>query len=467
MQLEIPRQGGQPSAPLRGDEGSRPNRLAGPVFWTVLLLGFYREVVGTQTLAMVGSFNLTIVEPALFLCGLALARAVISPPKFYLGTFLTTSFGALIAIGVLRGLTVSPYDAITSLRTTGEIAIILVWGAFVLPSDLWHPRIQKIIVVVGMMLAGLVLLRQVMGPTFLISSGISDAEVNDGGRALSAQGTAMLGSAAIVVFAHSFRARSPIAGREACLAMALFMLVALALTKQATATLGSVVAFATLFAFAPGRHQFLRSAFVVVGTCAGVLFYTFLPDIMSVTDLNGFLPDGMAFDVAHRSATFDARTRIWTGLLTDMESWSPVSQAIGLPAGTKPKIWIDLWGGTYWKLSIHSMYYGVLPYAGILGLVIYVLIVIVAAVTCARRAYWEGNEAFPGAPIGFAFVVLLATLGVSYELRNENALLIVMAVAGGIPVARTDRLRRLGRLEQARRPLHSRPQGVLGHKQAP
>ncbi|OSI89673.1 hypothetical protein BSZ25_20730 [Bradyrhizobium canariense] len=450
---------------MRGDE-TRPDRLVSLVFWAVLLLGFYREVVGTQTLAMVGSFNLTIVEPALFLCGLALARAVISPPKFYLGTTLTLSFGALIAIGVLRGVSDSPYDAITSLRTTGEIAVILIWGAFVSPSDLWHPRIQKIIVVVGMMLAGLVVLRQIMGPTFLISSGISDVEVNDGGRALSAQGTAMLGSAAIVVFAHSFRARSPIASREACLAMALVMLVALGLTKQATATLGSVVAFATLFAFAPGRHQLLRSAFVVVGAWAAVLLYIFLPDIVSVTDLNALLPDGMAFDVAHRSATFDARTKIWNGLLADMESWSFVSQVIGLPAGTKPKIWIDLWGGAYWKLSIHSMYYGVLPYAGFLGLAIYVLIVLVAALTCARRAYREGDEAFPGAPIGFAFIVLLITLGVSYELRNENALLIVMAVAGGIPVLRAGQLRLLGGIEQARRPPHLRSQRVITSRSA-
>lgn len=410
------------------------------VFWTTLLLGFYREVAGSFTIMVIGSYNFTIVEPVVILCGLAILRVMSRAPGLSLRNVLMMSFGGLILIGFSRGLLVRPYDAITSLRLTGPLALILVWGAFIPAVETWHPRVQRALVTVGVMLGVVVMLRAVMGPSFLVIADVSnDLDINDGGRSLSAQGAIMLGSAAIVSLSRFFQRGFDGRARMVGVLVAAFLLVALLMTKQATATLAVIAALAGFFALAPGPLRNIRVLVLTIAFGAAGFLYYVLPDLIS--DFNSLLPPSMAFDLSHRSQTFEARMEIWDGLLVDFHTWNWLSQLIGLPAGVKPVVWIQRWGGMYWDLSIHSMYYGVLPYAGVLGLCLYVLTLATAALGCVVRSFREGYSAFPDAPLGFALIIIIAILGVSYEIRNENALLVVLSVAGATPAAFRNRRR--------------------------
>ena len=413
-----------------------PNRWVVVLFWVVLLCALYREVSGQFTLFYIGNFNLTIAEPIIGMSTWVLLRHAGRKPRITLGSVLALCYAVLLLINLMRGMGGNRYDAIITLRLNGGLAVILALSAFIFPRELWHPRVQRIVVIIGAILSALVIVRVIMGPGFLMigREELDPSNINDGGRPLSAQGTIVLAMALVTVLANFMLPHNRGGGRPIQLFASLGMMLTVVLTKQATATIACFAACAALIALMPGRSRSLRM--IACGTAAAVALFSIyvLPEVVSIETINSYLPSGMAFDVAKREATFEFRNEIWSGLMADRETWPWLSQVIGLPAGVKPYIWIHYWGGTQWELGLHSMYYGILPVAGIVGLAFYCGLLAYAAWTCLIGSLKGTPEYSPSAPIGLSLAIIAFIFSVSYDMRNENGLMLLLALAGGAPV---------------------------------
>lgn len=400
--------------------------------WTTLLLAFYRELAGMPTLAMLGNFNFTIVEALLVVVG---ASAFLGPKttKPWSGwpAKLTVCFALLYSVALLRGLLTTPYDAITSMRLNAALPVILIWSLLAPPQMLWHRRVQRAVVVVGTLLGAIVAMRVVMGPSFLMAlQDVNSQDINDGGRALSAQGSIMLVSAVVLLIARGIRSfPSDRIGALRDLWLGSILAVMEILTKQGTASLALFAAVGVVIAATPSRGRPFRA--IAMGMLCALAGFALLmaQDPAVLNDVNNMLPPSMQFDLDHRGKTFETRQLVWTGLLNDMDTWSETSRWIGLPAGTKPTIWIPLWGGTYWGFSIHNMYYGLLPIMGMIGAGLYVALLSFMALGTMRRIVHGSSEDQFVATVALAWLLVVTVLGFSYEIRNENALLLAMALA--------------------------------------
>ena len=415
--------------PARDSDKSSAPVLA--VVWGTLLLAFYREVAGVPTVAFIGNYNLTIVEVMLVVIGIS---ALVSPRQPFLkglGANLIICYAAVYGIDFFRGLMTTPYFAITSMRFNAVLPAILIWSLLVPPKALWCEGVQRAWIIVGAMLGVLVVLRVVVGPTFLmVAQDLDEMDINDGGRALTAQGSMILVGAVVLLMARAIQAIS--LGRVSGwieLLLAGFFAIAEVLTRQGTATLSLVIAMVVVCGLTPGALRSTRIVTLVLFVIMAGVFWVLAQDQAFLDNVNKALPPGMQFDLQHRSLTFEHRQAIWEGLLLDMNSWSPLSWAIGLPAGTKPQIWLNLWGGVYWDLSIHSMYYGLLPILGVVGLCLYVALLVNVAAGTFRGVFRGSREDQVFSTVALAWVVVSAILGVSYELRNENAIPLAMALA--------------------------------------
>lgn len=398
--------------------------------WMVLLLALFRELTLQSTLLFIGGFNLTVSDPIVFIGGVILAMHAKRRPSLTLGTVLVAAYAAVIALNIARGLSVRPYDAIVTLRLNGGFVVLLLLGLYVRADEWWHPRILRALLTVGGALAALIVLRTALGPTFPFgaSADIAVDEINDGGRALSAQGTILVVMAAVVLLARYMAPTSAGGGRPINFMISVFLCLTVVATRQGMATIICVVAWGTTFCAMPGPSRRARTTLGLAAGAAGLFAYYVLPEIIPLEALNDSLPKAFAFDLSKRETTLSFRQAIWAGLLDDRETWTTMSQILGLPAGVKPSIWIDYWGGTLWELSVHSMYYGLLPVAGVVGLALYCGVLASAAV--ARLKDVIAGRGMPGATLAFTFIIMAALMGISNDLRHENGLLIASALAG-------------------------------------
>ncbi|MCK1297314.1 hypothetical protein IVB33_07025 [Bradyrhizobium sp. 24] len=387
-----------------------------------LAAAIYSEAVGHSTLVFIGSYNLTTAEPVLGASMVAAVTMVLRRQlHFDLRVLLLVVLAALTLVSFGRGLLVRPYDAFFSLRNNGPFTAMLFMACVLPPNEQLWAKVQKIIVFAGAGLAGLVFLRIVLGPTFLIQAQyLEESTINDGGRALSAQGAMIVGAAVLLQFRQACR-------QEHFALLSLCVLVpALLLTRQATATIATVSAVVTFFALQPGPSRPLRIWLLGFLLLMTIFFSTILPSALDPETLDSIAPKAIVGDTLRRVQTLDTRQLVWAGLLRDFYEWSFENQALGLPAGVKPVVIVPLWGGTVWKNSIHSMYFGLLPQVGVVGLLVY----IAALFSLAFRSIVVSTlfPGFDGGAMIASLVVLLAVFGFSYELRGEAALFLLVAV---------------------------------------
>ena len=389
----------------------------------------YRDVVGHTTIVFIGTYNLTIADPVFVIAALALAQQMTRHSVMIkdLGGVFLLIFSLLIFLSFFRGLLVNAFESIVTLRNTGVLAIFSVLPLFSTSSSLSLMYVRRIIIAGACVLVLLFVVRLVFGPTtFYQAAYLTPSDINDGGRALTATGCILIAAAAVVVLVD-FR-RAP---RLAKAAVFVFLFAGLLASRQVTATLAGCAGVAAILVFERGPARLSRvllcvAAAVVVGLFASAL--SFPVDV----------PEGVTDDVARRTRNLGARQHIWKGLLADYAGWSVVDKLVGLPAGVKPSILVPFWGGVSWRLSIHSMYLGTLVYAGALGLIAYIGILVHVAVTAAasRHRRWSQAAAFTPAT-ALAFCAILAVFGLSYEIRNElTIILTVAAVAVRAPHSR-------------------------------
>lgn len=412
-----------------------PNRAVLIVIWSTLLLAFYREVAGMPLLANLGNYNFTIVEAMLIIVCVSVPFVPKNPtPWRGLAAKLIFCLIILYCFAMLRGLQNAPYDAITSMRLNAALPIILIWSLLVPPKMLWHDSIQRAVIVVGVMLGLLVVLRVVNGPLFLmLTRDVSELDINDGGRALSAQGSIMLVSAVVLLIARGlYRPTTGHSRSWSQLILGALLALTEILTKQGTATMAMLGAIGVVFVAIPTPVRSTRISTLMLACFLVVVGILIGQDSTILASMNDSLPESMQFDLDQRGRTLETREMIWTGLLNDMENWSNTSKLVGLPAGTKPAIWIPLWGGTRWDFSIHSMYFGLLPVMGVVGLCLYVALLVLLMFGTLQTVVVGAMEEQLFATVAFAWGTVISILGFSYEIRNENSILLIMGLAATV-----------------------------------
>lgn len=398
----------------------------------VLFAAIHREVFGHTTIATLGSYNFTTAEPALAALLVAVFGAMLRRRgSWAFDKLMALVLAGLIGLGVLRGLPINAGEAIISLRSTGILAASMALAAWANPSEATAKIIVKLMAIAAIMLSGLVVLRLLFGPTLLYQAAYAtELEINDGGRGVSGAGATLIAIMGVLAFSavlRSMRARRP------CLPHFLLfvaLIAALLLSRQTTATLAGAAGLAAVTFWERGPVFLLRRVIILV-TLAMVGSILLLADD-PVSLMQSLLPDWVTGDVWRRANNLGTRQLVWSGIMADFANWSWLDRGIGLPAGVKPSIVVMRWGGVYWQVSAHSMYYGTLIYAGLSGLLAYILFGASLIFRLLRNTRLRGgvDTALSGAAtMGLATVI--AIFGVSYEIRNELALVLAFAALVG------------------------------------
>ena len=403
--------------------------------WMSLLMAVFKEVVGNDTIAFIGSYNLTVVEPVVVM---QVATLVLLARKRALRPEITTWFllgiAAIVFINLGRGIADDMPSGIRSFRIQGAFALYFLMAAFVPRDEAMLRQIRDALIVFGLVLCVLVALRVVLGPQLFLREVAEDvALINDGGRPVSADGALMIGAAIIMAVSRAIENVRDRFTRLAVLAIPV-LFVALIFTAQATATISSLAGLVIVAALHPSSNRSSRMLLVAVFVLAGVLFYLALTGVFGRFSLD-FLPKYFQYNLLRRSSTIEVRQMIWSGLMHDYQRWSLIEQLIGLRNNDLPFIFVPLREGYYWWASIHSMYYGSFAFMGVVGLVLYLLMVSLIGLRGLRRAFgprWTWNS-FGGA-IPLALLAAFSLFGYSYELRDEHTVLILVALVASRPI---------------------------------
>ena len=383
-----------------------------------IVAAVYRDIVGHTTVVFIGTYNLTTADPVFVVAALALVQQLRHRSLTIRdsGAVLLLLFALLICLSVFRGLLVNTFESIVSLRNTGVLAIFSALTLFCTPSSPGLVYTRRILIAAGCVLVLLLLVRLVLGPaTFYQAAYLTPSDINDGGRGLGATGCVLIAAAAVVVLSDVRRAP-----RFATAVIFLLLWGGLLASRQVTATLAGCAGIAVILFLERGPARLARQLVLVGAVFVGLLTYALSAPVEQ--------PQRVPGDVERRVRNLEARQHIWRGLLADYADWSVVDKLVGLPAGVKPRIQVPFWGGVLWKLSIHSMYLGTLVYAGALGLIVYIGILIQVTVTAAANLHREWSQAAPFTPVtAVAFCAIVAVFGFSYEIRNEVSIILTVA----------------------------------------
>lgn len=399
--------------------------------WAVLGTALFNALTGDLTLLTIGGYNFQIPEFVLiFLLPALLLLAMRTTPVLSLTTTLIWTFAAIWGFGLLRGLADAPAAALTSLRSTAILPIFLLLATYLPKYEMPSDRILNAVKIAGALAGALVLLRTLFGPILFYSASIaSQPDINDGGRAISAAGALLIAAAAIVAVYQAFAQAQLKRLRWRQLLTAMLLIAALLMSLQATAILAGLAGLLAVFCLAPGTYRTLRQLGLAAMVVSAMLILLAAPDLFSEQGLAGLLPADLAFQLSRRAANLNTRNFIWSGLLDSFQYWSTVDQLFGLPAGTRPQVLVPLWGGTYWEFSMHSMYFGLLPYAGIAGLAVFLALMVVLLFETWRK---RDRATTISGTLGFAFAAMLLVYGYGYDLRNEQGLFLALAAVSAM-----------------------------------
>ncbi|MEP9376357.1 hypothetical protein ABLE91_06585 [Aquabacter sp. CN5-332] len=431
---------GNPPGHSRRTKGSFQSSI---ILYTTCVISFcvlFKEITGSQTLLYVGALNFSIHD-VIFLSTVACLIALLKKIKLNAISLIIIALVAITLAGFLRGLLVSPYDAVFALRSTGAFIVLLVISVLLPDEGRIFADIRRVVIVSSIILASLVALRSIFGASLFITDDIiREVDINDGGRALTSAGALWLAFGGI--FAAE-RAIAPRQGPHVRLNYGIILLVlcvALVASGQGTANAAGLLSILLVLAIAPGPSRELRVAAIGTMTLLGLVIVT-ASDLLTYDSLEHLLPSGMENWLLRRSANLETRQEIWAGLMVDFDSWPWISQYFGLPMGERPTIFISLWGGIYWELGVHSMYYGYLAVAGLVGVTLYVLLLgLTAFGNLTRLKKTPSNPYLPGPSVGLALTMMCAVFGYSYDLRNEQGLMLALAIASSTKSAPSRRM---------------------------
>lgn len=430
---------------INAERSSRTNSLRGesvvvvPV-WCALLAAIHMLITGQVTIVAIGAYNLQTPELVLISFLPAFYQAVRHARLRYdLVTLVCCLYLAVWLLGLLRGVAINASQTIVSARANAVVPMFMLLALFRF-SDQVVDGVMKAIQVAALLVAAILVLRLLFGPTLFYQISFKEIfEVNDGGRALSAQAALILAGGAVVSAARaSSSALSGTARRLHRWGTAVFTSLLL-LSFQGSATLAGAAGLLIIFAMAPGHHASARRLLVAFAAGSIGMLYVLAPELFATDTLISILPDEIREQVARRTVNFDTRSAVWSGFLRSFGTRDVTDQLFGLVSGARERIVVLQWEGVYWQHSLHSAYFGLLSAGGYFGLATFVAALSTIALVGVSD-FLRGQEGLPY--LAPALVGMLLVYGVGYDIRNEQGVFILLAaMVTTRPVKRETRVR--------------------------
>ena len=403
--------------------------------WASLLTALFKDIVGSDTIVFIGSYNLTIVEPVIAMQAATLwqlaRRRTLRPD---IATWFLLGIAAIVFLNLCRGIAHDLPSGLRSFRAQGAFALYLLIAAFVPRDEALLRQIRDALIVGALALCALVALRVALGPQLFLRSLAGDlASINDGGRPVTADGALIIGIGLLLALSRAIEDVRDRFNRTVVLAIPV-LFAALLLTAQATAIIAGLAGTAIVTALHPSANRGGRMLLVAALVLAAAFFYLALNGAFGRFAL-GAVPDYVQHNFLRRSSTFEFRKLIWAGVLRDYAHWSLFDQLFGLRNNDLPYIVIPRAEGYRWVASIHSMYYGALVFMGAAGLALYIALLGAIGLSGCRRAFDpRANWTRFGGAIPLGLLVAFSLFGYSYELRDEHTVLILLALIASRPV---------------------------------
>ncbi len=387
----------------------------------------FREAFGHDTIAHIGAFNLTLTEPALALALLVIIRRFVEDrPVLSPLSLLTLSLAALQVLSLLRGLFIDPMAALITLRHFGIFISALVIVLCFPASDDFRIHARRYLLLAATILSVLALLRILISPTLLITR---TAEFE--GRPLLAQGTFVIAAGTVIALHQFIRTANPRAA-----ALLLLMLVALATTGQVTAIVSAVIAMALVLAFSIGPAANARALLGALTIPALAAVYILAPQVFTLDHWISALPP-LSDLLGTRQGTLELRRILWNAALVSYAGLDPLSQLIGIPAGTRMPVTFTHpgWGAVSWPHSLHSMYVQMLVSFGAFGAAAYIALLAAGLLRALARPVPRDMATDDGDKwLSLAIIAMCATMSFSYDLRAESGVILAFGLAALRPV---------------------------------
>lgn len=425
-----------PAAPRVADM-DKDLRLVLYSVWLALGMLMFKEVLNDPSIFFIGSYNVSVTDPIIvfqvWAIGSLYSRRTI---RNDLLSWLCLGMGALVLLGVLRGMEDNLFEALRSIRYQGAFAFFLLMVPVLPRDETLLRKIRDAIIIFALITSVLVVLRFLIGPSLFMRAVYQDILlINDGGRPITADGALVMG-VGIAMFLSRWIEKD--FGRYAAIALPVFAVLCfcLLLTAQATAIIGSTLSIATVAALHPSLNRPTRIFVVVVTISLLALLVLYLSGYFGPPDLSIF-PRYVQDNLKRRTGTVEFRQFIWRGLMIDFQRWNIIEQLFGLISTDKPYIFMPYADGMYWWSAIHSMYYGAIVFMGIVGLTLYI-VMLLATILGGLRWVFGPKQSWTrfGGAIPLGVIMAIVVFGYSYEIRDEHAALILFAVIASRPASR-------------------------------
>lgn len=381
------------------------------------LATIFRELTGADALVTLGSYTIMTTEPVIAaLVATLLADFRRTRPRWGILAFLVIAIGSVFAVSLVRGMARDAFGALFLARGQVTLPLFCLAGLALGWRGGIDVRAVRAIEWAGFLLAAVVFSRVATGfPP-------SDQLAFDG-RPTTAYGALFMVVAALLSLSDAIRLRRRgwEFGRCALLTLACL------LSRQGTVIVTLAIALPILILGERGRFKAARW---LIGAYAIMV-------LVATPRLIALLATNSAFNayVGQRSSNNLTRQVVWTSFLKHFPERAGVDQVLGLPLGQVERLYIYLWHGSWWRNSLHSMYFEVMSNFGYLGLAVYVVLLgYLAVILLVRRR--------PAArPIGpdtisrhcaFVIVLMIAIFGYSYDFRGEMAFLHMLAIAATV-----------------------------------
>jgi len=305
-------------------------------------------------------------------------------------------FGALVVIGLLRGVGVA---GLQGAFNEGRLVFWFSAGAVLVATcggnEIW-PTVERAwrILATGLLL---------WAAWFVVKNGLGTYAAN-GERGLSAPQALIVGQAAVI---------SVVSGARRHLVFVTACGLALLATQQRTALAATVIGVLVV-SLRAGRLSSARATrvarfSVVVGVVTALLVLMLGPN--SLRESVGTAASTVSTD----SGTFGWRIDGWQVLLEEEQKRTLINRLIGEPAGV---VFGRYQNGSFTTVSPHNMYLTVLLVTGIVGLVLFVALLIRALIRTR------------GGLVALHAIVWTALIfGIGYQLGPEQGIVIGAALA--------------------------------------
>lgn len=375
----------------------------------IILAGsVWREVAGSENVVAISGYQITLVEPMLFVLLMLNLINVSSGslPK----TFLSVSailFFFVFALSLFRGAVLDPQKAMFFARPYVIMPLVLLASSsFKLRN--WNERdIINLIFFFGVALSSIFYFRLI--------TGTSGYEVH--GRPLFTWATFIILCALSVTIIY----KNEIGFRRYHFFFVLAFSGAILGSGQGTALVAAMLIFLLIFAIGSrrGLPQAVRIPILMLGLLAVLLSAPLLiGEIGDRSILSGW--------VEERGDTSRGRQLVWRSFLDAFDERVFFDRLFGLPMGQRDFLFVGLEGNRVWTHSLHNAYLEVLAFSGYVGLALFVICVLSVMLRCLRLFFQATDRRL--SITAAAFVIMMLTFGVSYDFRGDAAFHLLMPI---------------------------------------